>query len=227
MLGNDPEGSPFHRTWFLVDMGRLDEAEEALPTDHPDRISFLVTWAWIAALAGRPDAAFRHLDLLAAERHEPSLAPGRFRDFPDLPRALALLEAGRLLEALAVAEAGHEAAVERHPPFIRSWWLLLFSHIHTDLGRMRTAAVAFRRGEAILMEMEQAGLACWYLGGGAYAPAQTTDSAPVDDILARMGDDGNRDERLFVFPADAAGLWRAVQRSGRDAAAAELVAARD
>ncbi len=227
VLEQNPEGLPFNRAWLLINMGRLSEAEEVLPAEHPDRVSLLVTAAWVSALAGRPDDALACVERLRHEPRDPSLPPGRFRDFPDLPRTLALLEAGRPGEALEVAEQGLEESVERHPSFIRSWWLFLLGRIHTDLGRMATAVSFFRRGEVLRARTENLGLMAWYLGGAAYATVQTTDPSEVGDLLARVEAVGDRDERLFRFLSPAAGLWDSARRSARGRAAAGLIALGD
>ena len=226
-LRQDPDGMPFNRAWLLLNMGRIDEARSALPPDHADRVSLLVTSAWVASTGGRPDVALGYLDELDGHPADPSLAPGRFRDFPDLPRTLALLEAGRPEAAAEVALGGHDVAVDRHPPFIRSWWLFLLARIELDRGAMASAVSLFRRGEAIQAGMNQPGLASWYVGGAAYALVQTGAGREVDALLAGVDELGERDERLFWFLVEAARLWRRLGRSDRDSVAAGFVALGD
>jgi DNA-binding CsgD family transcriptional regulator len=223
-LADAPGALRYNRAWFLLNMGRLDEAQ-AIAGREGDGASFRVTSAWIAALAGRPAEA---LDLLGEDAPgDISPVPGRFRDFPDLPRSLALLELGRLHDALELARRGHEASIDQHPDFIRCWWLFLLGRISTDMGRLRSAASYFQQGAVLQEGLHQPGLMSWYLGGWAYALAQSGDASDVDHLLARSEGIGDRDERLFTHVATAAHAWRRGRQGGSASAIDSLIAAGD
>lgn len=218
---------PYNRSWFLLNMARVDEARQALRGHEADARSFLVSSAWVAALGGQGDQALRHLDELDAKNLEPSIAPSRFRDFPELPRVLALLELGRLNEAESEAEAGHEASVDRHPDFIRAWWLFLLGRINTDRGRIRAACSYLQQGEALQASLNQTGLMRWCLGAAAYASGQTNDVSETERLVRQCREIGPRDERAFSYLATGAESWLNVRTAGTTSAARGLISAGD
>lgn len=225
VLSDGPGGLASNRAWFLVNMSRIAEAAKTLESADTEQTPSRVTYAWIAALGGAPEKALLTLKELGSDGSGPGGA--RFRDFPDLPRAIALIEMGLLGDALDLCDRGHEASIDQHPTFIRSWWLFLLGRIYTDMGRMRAAASRFHQGAVLQGSMHQPGLMRWYLGASAYALAQTNDVAEVDALVAQCDEIGNRDERLFGFLPEAARIWRRARSSGRFPAAAALVSAGD
>lgn len=227
VLAASPDGAPLNRAWFLVNMSRIDDARGALPADHPEQRSVVVTQAWIDALGGRPERAATVADRLAAAGEHTVVAPSRFRDFPTIPQALGLLESGRLDAALAVATAGHDASVDHHPDFIRAWWLFLLARIHADAGRLLTAASLFRQGEVLQHRLAQPGLMRWFVGGAALALAQTSDADDVDHLLATCDRIADRDEQAFGFLVEGARSWQRWRGGDHDGAIDELVDAGD
>lgn len=223
VLAGDPDGAPFNRAWFLLNMARLDDARRNVPPDHLDRRSVLVTSAWIDALGGDPDSAIAVLDRLAGEGQRTSLAPSRFRDFPTIPHALGLIEAGRSNEALEVADRGHAMSVEHHPDFIRAWWLFVLARAHADGGRVATAASLFQQGAALQARLNQPGLMRWFLGGAAYSLGQTASTDEADRILASAELVPERDEQMFGFLVDGARCWRRWRRGDHRGAITELI----
>lgn len=222
VLSQGPAELVYNRAWFLLNIGRIREAAELMESHQSDGPASNVTTAWIMAMAGRPDRA---LEILERYEAHPTAqeAPGRFRDFPDLPRALALAELGHLAGALEIARKGLEDSIDRHPSFIRSWWLFVLGRVHTDSGVMTSAASVLHQGAVLQQQMFQPGLMRWYLGASAYALAQTTESEKAGELIAHAGLLGDRDERLFDHLTEAAGMWVDAKRSRTSAAAEGLV----
>lgn len=169
-----------------------------------------VTTAWAQTTAGRPAAG------LAAAEHarqlRDALAPtrlNRFRDFPELPRALALLTLGDHIAAAEAIGSGRAAALDTHPRFVQAWWSFLAGQLAVRRGQLATAAAAFREGAVIQSRLRQPGLLRRDLAGLALTAALRGDLATARASLAELDATGARPERLHAPLAEQARAWTA------------------
>lgn len=226
-LGSGLEGElAANRGWLQVNRGRpaqaLAEVAPLLEADDPQlRQMALVTAAWALAAAGRPgealaagDEALRLRDQLGAR------SLGRFRDHPELPRAAALVEGGRLEEAEELVTLAHRRSVEAGPSFIRAWWLLAAGRLALLQGRVATAADRFREGAALQRALHQPGHLRAHLAGLAVAQVWRGDLAAAERVLAEIEGIGNRPEELHAPWVTRARLWVAAGRGELTAAVA-------
>jgi DNA-binding CsgD family transcriptional regulator len=190
------------------------------------RLLAAVTAAWALAAAGRPRAALEAATQ-GSELVEDSSRPklNRFRDFPDLPRALALLETGDLAVAGDVIASGHERSLRGHPTFIQSWWLFLGGRLALVQGRPRSAAGWFRQAAALQRTLHQPGLLRWQLAGLALAAVTAGDAEAAMRALAEHDALGARPERLFEPTAGRARAWVAAVTGEQSAAVAMAASA--
>lgn len=212
---------PSNAAWFLLNMGRVSESSASLAGMESDP-GAVVTRIWIDAVGGSPDVGVERARGAIADTGPRGLLPSRFRDFPEIPLALAMLEAGHLDEADRVTRTGLEDSVERHPDFIRAWWLFLSARVMLDRGRLSTAVRLFTEGAAIQRDMNQPGLLRWYLGGAASAYAQSTNPSVALELLSECDRIGARDERLFDFGVEVARSWL-MARAGDKTGAVDLL----
>lgn len=217
------KGDAVNRAWILLNMGRVAEASVLVgeATGDRDGVAAVVTAAWVAALGGRPGQTLELTE--QARRLSPArpLLPSRFRDFPDIPEAMARLETGDIAGAENLSRHGLEASLERHPAFIRAWWLFLLGRVALDRGLLRTAARHFQAGAALQRTMSQPGLLQWHLAGAALALAQSDHPDHAVPLLEECAAIGDRDERLFTPLLSLARAWLTAR--GGDAAGASAV----
>lgn len=223
VLAEGPDGLPFNRAWLLFIMGRIDHAQAMIPATG-DLAARNVTGAWVGAMAGGPTLALSLLDELEAAGYQPSPSPSRFRDFPNLPRMLSLLELGHLSQAEALGLEGLELSIDQHPSFIRAWWLLFLGLMYQDMGRTRTAVSYFQQGNALQSSLNQPGLRRFPLGGLAYTLAQTADANQGRTNLNAYQHITGRAERAFEHLGRAAEAWHL---SGTNQRIASLISAGD
>lgn len=219
-----------NRAWLELNMGRLDRAAITISStstagDPEPTLAREVASAWIDVLSGRPRSARKTVDALARcseDRPRPDL--GRFRDFPELPYSMALIEEGELDEAETLMSEANNEAVTRHPVFIQAWWQFLLGRLRLDQGRPVDAASHFRRGAALQTKMSQPGLLRWHLGGLALAQSQTAGGIEdAIDTVARCESIGDRVERLFVPLLIQAQAWILLSRGSRTEAIELLI----
>lgn len=219
---------PANAAWFLLNMGEVTQASTTLSRiEDADESGATVTRIWVDALGGSPQRAIERASEAIGSATPRGILPSRFRDFPELPQALAMLEVGQLDEAASVVQNGLAESVERHPDFIRAWWLFLSARLMLDKGRLLSAGRLFAEGAAIQRDMNQPGLLRWYLGGAAFAYAQSSNPARALPLLEESERIGPRDERLFDFEVELAQSWLMARNGDRPAAFRSLLKSAD
>ncbi len=230
----------FNAGWPLETLDLVGAVDAGDDTDLALMIA--VTTAWAETAAGRPLAGLAAAESALALRD--ATAPtrlNRFRDFPELPRALALLVAGDG-RASAAIEEGRTTAVDRQPRFVHAWWSFLAGRLALRGGALDEAADAFREGAVIQSTLRQPGLLRRDLAGLALVAALRGDLEGARRHLAEHDEAGDRPERLHAAGSERARAWTAwaggdaggavsvltravadARRRGCDAAEAELL----
>lgn len=204
-----------NRAWLALNLGDPARAADLVvdlrDTEDPEtRRLAEVTTAWAYATAGRPAAALAAADRATELLH--TLAPtrlNRFRDFPDLPRTLALLADGDLAGAAEVIARGRLAAVDGHPRFVQGWWAYLAACVGLASGDLAAAADGFREGAVIQTQLHQPGFLRRDLAGLALTAALRGDAAAARGHLAEHDALGERPERLHAALTARARAWTA------------------
>ena len=192
-----------------------------MPSTDPEenRVGAGIVVTMSLAVAGRTREALAVADeTLAADRPAPYPLVGRHRDFPSIVRAISLLEAGRLDEAAAAAQAGYETALTTGEPFRRARWTFLLGRATLAQGRIATAARHFEEGAALQRQLRQPGLLRWNLGGVAAAAALAGDHAVAVSALDEAATLGSPPEHLFDAFVEVGRAWAAVAGGDRVAA---------
>jgi hypothetical protein len=139
--------------------------------------------------------------------------------------ALALLEAGTLAEAVAVAEDGYRRAVEEGADRPRGLLATMLGRARLLQGRVTDAVALLREAGPLFVLAGQPGLArlCTATLGQAYALADDPDAGTA--ALEELGD--FRASRAFAGELERAVAWIALARGSRDEAVARLLAGAD
>ena len=220
-----------NRAWLRFNAGWPDDTlrlVRSLPdaTDPDVELMARVTTAWAATAAGRPAEGLAAAEE-AQELHDATVPTrlNRFRDFPGLPRAMALLALGDHAAASEAIDRGRAAALDTHPSFVQAWWSFLAGQLALRAGKLEEAAAAFREGAVIQSRLRQPGLLRRDLAGLALVAALRGDLGTARTTLAEHDGAAARPERLHAPLAERARAWTAWAGGDTSRAVAVLRAA--
>ena len=214
---------------FAIQGGRPAAAlEELVPLlDNP--VDQIVAGAAIVAapalvLTGRLSEAQRVATAgLGAHRRAGAGALPFMPELHQVMAVLAMIEAGRLLDAVNAAGEGYRVALVEGADQIRAWFATMLGRAEILLGRTEAAVRSSREATSLHRAGGQFGMARLGLTGLALSLAHLQ---RFDEAEQRLGDAdelGSPDEDLFGAESYRARAWIAVGR-GNSAAAAGLLA---
>jgi DNA-binding CsgD family transcriptional regulator len=99
---------------------------------------------------------------------------------------LALVEAGEVNAAHALASTEYEAAIERREQAAQAWFALMLGRIGLVAGLLRQADRWFVEGNALYRELGHDGPRRWCLAGRVLAAAYANDVAAIDKPFAEL-----------------------------------------
>jgi DNA-binding NarL/FixJ family response regulator len=127
-------------------------------------------------------------------------------------RSLALLEAGRLAEAVENARLGYDGAAERQLFDGQAWFSVILGRIALHAGAAATAARWFREAAVVFDDLDHPG-ARWGYAGLAHALALVGDLDAADAALADLDAAAPTPVRLMDPEIERARAWVLAQRS--------------
>jgi DNA-binding CsgD family transcriptional regulator len=190
--------------WILLFDGRLREAVAVASRilDRPEAPAQALVWASTAAVPalgslGRLRQALAVADqgLAVARAHPEELPWGETQ--LSLVRCQALLGAGRLTEARAIAEAGYQAAVADRSSERTGGWAGFRGLVAKAEGRVATAEGWLREAVALLDEQDPYRFMRWCLAELASVAALAGDQDAAAAWLARADARGGEANRFF------------------------------
>jgi len=141
-------------------------------------------------------------------------------------RALALTEAGRLLEAEGTAQAGYDGAVEQQIPEGQGWFTVLLGLVCARQGRPQTAA-RWHREAAVIWDDLNHPAARWGFGGLAMALALVGDIDGAESALSDLDAEPATVMRMMDVEIDRGRAWVAWVRGEHGRALSLLRATAD
>ncbi len=130
--------------------------------------------------------------------------------------AVALGEAGRLADAVAIAEAGYGASVERRNAHGQAWFGCILGLLLTAQGRLTSAEHLFKETATLFADRNHPSIR-WGLGGIALTSGQRGESAAATEAVAEM-DTFAPGMRLMDIHLERGRAWAAVAAGDLQAA---------
>ncbi len=232
-LRNDPEMTPANLSRIratyasvLVNAGRPGEARAELESAVASGEMSIELGAAVArsnalAMAGQMGAAVTTIDQALHRRPAHHLVGVADVDTHHVSKAFALIEGGRLNEAMALASDGYEHAVVNSRPLTQFWFSLLVARIHLLRGAVATSLREFTSAAALGTDSGLAGPARSAMVGVVIGHALLGESAEASAALERLDS-----LPAFGFMAPERGLadgWCAVARGDLAAARRLLI----
>jgi DNA-binding CsgD family transcriptional regulator len=195
--------------------GRLRDALElgaphAAVTGRP-MLTAAVAVAPALALMGRTkeavavaDRAFHDYDLVLDRRVRGD------QGIHVVSKILALVEAGYLEEAWAVATGGYEQAVAARDASGQAWMALQRGRVALAQGRLQAAGHAFAEAASIFADIDVVGVRRWALAGIALCAAQAAEPERAGAALDELESLGQTTFMMMEPDVDRARAWAAV-----------------
>jgi DNA-binding CsgD family transcriptional regulator len=137
-------------------------------------------------LAGRAEEAIRHIDeFAAASGMDRTNLPAFWADTWTLGRVYALVEAGRIPEALAEAQAAYDLALERGHSTGLAWMGVFVAVALANRGDLRGAEAKLREASTFFAEMDHPGER-WALAGVALVAGQMGRARDAADAVLSL-----------------------------------------
>ena len=240
-LRSDPEMSPANlarvRATYasvLVNAGRPGEARAELESamasgEISTELGAAVAHSNALAMAGQMGAAVATVDGALHRRPALHLVGVADVDTHHVSKGFALIEGGRLDEAMLLASDGYEHAVANARPLTQFWFSLLVARVHLLRGAVATALRQFNNAAALGVDSGLAGPARTAMVGvvishsllgqtaEATAALQRLDALPAFGFMAP--ERGLADAWCAVASGDLAAARRALQESAHSAEA--------
>ena len=145
-------------------------------------------------------------------------------------RALALIEAGRLLEADGTSQLGYDQSLALRSRIGQAWFALMLGRATLYAGRVETAERWFREGAAVYLDLGFLGPQRWCVAGVALCRAMAGDASRSAAAIAELDSLGQhhmlmmepdvlapvRGMPLFKVSRSGAGLSSSTQQSWRE-----------
>lgn len=174
------------------------------------------------ALAGRTSDALRHTEAaLAARVDGDDMAQLSAVAIYSVARALALCEAGRLVEAEELAHAGYATSINVHSTHGQAWFASTLARVLLCRGRLAAASHLFREAALLFAEDGHPGQR-WGLGGLALAAGQLGDRSTAEWAMRALEDAPPTPVRIMDVELTRGRAWAAVAGGHISAARAAL-----
>ena len=209
----------------LVNAGRPGEALAELHTAATGtrtqiRLGAVVSYSIALAMSGRTAQALEIIDDAIASRPAHRVLGVADTDTYFVSRAYAMIEAGRLGEALTIAEENYERAVTNARPLTQFWFALLLAKVNLCQGAAAVALKHFVVARALALDVGLGGPTRSAVIGVAVCQALLGESEAADASLAEID---TYPPFRFMFPEHTlASGWAAVARGDLTAARSEL-----
>ncbi|MCU1395915.1 MAG: hypothetical protein JWM34_4343 [Ilumatobacteraceae bacterium] len=161
------------------------ELEEAVNSDHLQlQLGAFVSYANSSSMAGKTADALVSVERALALRPAEVVSGVADVDAVYVAKAFALIESGRVAEAIEIAQREYENAVTGGRPLSQFWFMLILGRAHVLAGAAASALRFFTNARALGLDAGLSGPTRSALTGAIMAQALLQNSAAADAAVA-------------------------------------------